>query len=92
MVPPLPDFFTSPLGITLIVVVSLWSVIWKMVALYTAGKHRHKGWFVVLFFINTVGILEIIYVAFISRREIRNVRRRNYRRNGSNSGLHSAGN
>lgn len=84
------DFLDTPIGITAIALVTLWSALWKMVALYTAGTRRHKGWFVALFFINTVGVLEIIYLAFFSNTEARDAKRRNYRRSGRATGRRSA--
>jgi hypothetical protein len=73
-----PDFLEGPLGVVILVVASVWSLVWKAVALYKAGKLRHKGWFTALFFINTLGILEILYVAHFSKTERRMARRTSY--------------
>jgi methionyl-tRNA synthetase len=75
-----PEFLEGPLGVVIIVVASVWSLVWKAVALYEAGKLRHKGWFTALFFINTLGVLEILYVAHFSKTEQRMARRTSYRR------------
>jgi hypothetical protein len=75
-----PDFLEGPLGVVILVVASVWSLVWKAVALYKAGKLRHKGWFTALFFINTLGVLEILYVAHFSKTEQRMARRTSYRR------------
>jgi methionyl-tRNA synthetase len=75
-----PDFLEGPLGVVIIVAAGVWSLVWKAVALYKAGKLRHKGWFTALFFINTLGILEILYVAHFSKTEQRMARRNSYRR------------
>lgn len=40
----------------------LWSLIWKGIALYKAARNNHKWWFIAIFIINTIGILEIIYI------------------------------
>ena len=69
-----PEFPEGPM-LVIIVAVSVWSLLWKAVALYKAGTLRHKGWFTALFFINTLGILEILYVAFFSKPDRRLVRR-----------------
>lgn len=82
----LPDFLTGTWGIATIALVTLWSALWKAVALYTAGKKSQKGWFVALFFINTLGVLEILYLAFFSTTEARDAKRRNYRRTGRSNG------
>lgn len=48
----------NPFTILLIV----WSIVWKGLALWHSAT-RHKGrWFVVLLVLNTAGILEIIYL------------------------------
>jgi hypothetical protein len=69
----LQEFFATGLGFAVVVVISLWSVVWKGVALYRAGVLRDKGWFVALFLINTVGILEILYLAIFQHRKTRRV-------------------
>lgn len=71
----LPEFPEGPIALLIIVAISVWSLLWKAVALYKAGTLRHKGWFTALFFINTLGILEILYVAFFSKPDRRLVRR-----------------
>jgi len=55
---------TNYSGVILLV---LWATVWKGLALWFAGKHRQKAWFVVLFIFNTLGILPIIYLAFFSK-------------------------
>lgn len=52
-----------------LVVLVLWSSAWKALALYRAGANRSVGWFVVLFIVNTAGILEILYLFVFSRRQ-----------------------
>lgn len=56
---------------TLIIVLALWSAVWKGFALYRAGKVHDPIWFVVLFIVNTVGILEILYLTIWSKRASR---------------------
>ena len=58
----LPEIFQGTLAATLLLVVAVWSFVWKILALYRAASRKHKIWFVVLFFVNTAGILEIIYL------------------------------
>lgn len=40
----------------------IWSVFWKGWALWRSARMNHKGWFIALLIINTVGIFEIIYL------------------------------
>ncbi len=43
----------------------LWSLFWKGLALWRAGRGNQLYWFIALLVLNTAGILEIIYlVAF----------------------------
>lgn len=39
-----------------------WSLAWKGWALWRAARNDHKVWYVVLLVLNTIGILEIIYI------------------------------
>ncbi len=45
----------------------VWSLPWKGYALWIAAKNNHKWWFVALLILNTVAILEIIYIFAIGR-------------------------
>ena len=49
--------------------IALWTLPWKGVALWRAAKRGEKKWFVALLIINTLGVLEIVYIFFFSRRE-----------------------
>ncbi|MEN9751363.1 MAG: hypothetical protein RLZZ600_410 [Actinomycetota bacterium] len=50
-----------------IVILGIWSAIWKGIALYKAGGNKSIPWFVVLFLVNTLGILEIFYIFVFSK-------------------------
>ena len=52
----------------LIAAVILWTLVWKGLALWKSAGLRQKGWFIALMIVNTLGILEIIYLFVISRR------------------------
>lgn len=45
----------------------LWTLPWKGVALWKAARRQEKGWFVVLLVLNTLAILEILYIFVFSR-------------------------
>ncbi|MFM6974906.1 MAG: DUF5652 family protein, partial [Agromyces sp.] len=38
-----------------IIILGLWSVVWKGFALYRAGQQNQSGWFVAMFILNTLG-------------------------------------
>lgn len=40
----------------------VWSLFWKGWALWRAAKNDSKGWFIALLILNTLGILEILYI------------------------------
>lgn len=54
--------------LTLIILIALWTLPWKGVALWKAARLSHKRWFIVLLVVNTVGILEIYYIFFVARK------------------------
>ena len=43
----------------------LWSIFWKGLALWHSGRRGEPWWFVVFLVVNTIGILEIIYLFLI---------------------------
>jgi methionyl-tRNA synthetase len=45
----------------------VWSLVWKLVALWKAATKKSLVWFIVLGVINTVGILEILYIFIFSK-------------------------
>jgi len=45
-----------------------WTLYWKYRALWHAAKKDHKWWFIALLVINTVGILEILYLYVFSKK------------------------
>lgn len=44
-----------------------WTFVWKGFALWRSAELRQKYWFIAILLINTLGILEIIYLFFVSR-------------------------
>jgi len=47
----------------------IWTIPWKGWALWRSARLGHKWWFIVLLVVNTVGILEIIYLFVVSKKE-----------------------
>lgn len=60
---------THPWVIVLFLVLAVWSIAWKGVALWKAAKNNQTVWYVVMLIINTVGILEIVYIYFFSKKK-----------------------
>ena len=61
-------------NLVLILVLALWTIPWKIYAVWLAAKHNHKKWFVALLILNTVGILEIFYVFKIANKKLADVK------------------
>lgn len=61
-----PVFSATPWFILLAV---LWTMPWKGVALWRAAGNRHLWWFIAIFLLNTLAILEIIYIFAFSRKK-----------------------
>ena len=55
----------NPLVFTLLIV---WLIAWKGVALWNAARLSQKKWFIVLLIVNTLGILEIIYIFSVAKK------------------------
>ena len=52
----------SPQALLLLAVAVIWTMIWKGIALWNAAKNGNKKWFIVMLVLNTVGVLEILYL------------------------------
>ncbi len=46
----------------------LWTLPWKIAAVWKAARLYHQYWFVALLIINSFGILEIFYIFAIARK------------------------
>jgi len=47
----------------------LWVLPWKAVSLWKAAKNNHKKWFVALLILNTLAILDIMYIFIFSKKK-----------------------
>lgn len=61
----LPNNFLSAY---LIFPLLLWSLFWKAWSLWLAARRNQKIWFGALLILNTLGILEILYIFYFSKR------------------------
>jgi len=57
--PPLLYYWLIPLVI--------WGITWKALALWKAARNRQLVWFILLFVINTAGVLPIIYIYYFQK-------------------------
>ena len=60
-------FNTHPWAVALLTVLLIWTLVWKGIALWKAAKNSQTAWYVILLAVNTLGILEIVYIFFFSK-------------------------
>ena len=51
----------------ILLLAGLWTIPWKGIALWKAFRLGQKNWFIVLLVVNTLAILDIIYIFAIAR-------------------------
>ncbi len=51
------------------ILVSVWTLAWKCYSSWLAVKRGEKVWFVALIVLNTVGILDMIYVFVVAKKK-----------------------
>ena len=56
------------IGAMLFILLLIWSLVWKGLALWRAARTGRTGWFVALLAVNTFGILEILFLFVFSKR------------------------
>lgn len=47
-----------------IAVLIIWTLPWKGIALWKSARNNQKIWFIIFLIVNTIGILEILYLVF----------------------------
>lgn len=50
----------------LFALLAIWSLVWKGMALWRAARSEQTVWFVVLLVVNTLGLLEIVYLYLVN--------------------------
>jgi len=45
-----------------------WTLFWKAWALWVAARKGSKAWYIAMLILNTVGILEILYIFIFSKK------------------------
>jgi len=61
------QFLEQNTWITLLII--LWVMPWKGLALWKAARRSEKWWFVVLLIVNTLAVLEILYIFIFSKKK-----------------------
>lgn len=68
----------SPVFQILIILLALWTIPWKALALWHSSKNDDKVWFVAIMIVNTVGILEILYLFVFAKQKLSKEKFRSY--------------
>lgn len=53
----------------LILLITAWTLPWKGVALWKAARLKDKWWFIAILVLNTLAIVEILYIFIFSKRK-----------------------
>ena len=59
---------------TLLFLIALWTIPWKGVALWKAARRDDERWFMIILVVNTLAILDILYIFIWSKRKKSDIR------------------
>lgn len=45
----------------------VWILPWKGMALWRAAENKNKKWFIVLFLVNTLAVLDLLYIFYFGK-------------------------
>lgn len=65
------DLFFGPIAnfpTVLLVVLAIWDLVWRGIALWKSARNNQQVWFIALLVLSTAGILPIIYLAFFQKK------------------------
>ncbi|MEI6348673.1 MAG: DUF5652 family protein [Bacteroidota bacterium] len=55
--------------IPVLIALAVWDIVWKLIALWKAARNGHLGWFIAIAIVNSVGVLPILYIFSIKKKE-----------------------
>ena len=61
------DLLNNPAYMPLLLLLIIWTLVWKGAALWRAARNGQRNWFIALLIINSLGILEIIYLFYFGK-------------------------
>ena len=67
--PQILALLNSPKFTIILLLFTIWDLIWRGIALWKSSKNDSKYWFIALLVINTLGILPIIYIFFFANKK-----------------------
>lgn len=63
------SIFNNPTNRAVFIALLVWSLIWKGFALWKSARNGQRNWFIAMLVVNTIGILEIIYLFYFSKKK-----------------------
>lgn len=64
------SFLNDPTSRLVFLLLTIWSLIWKGIALWKSAGNKQRNWFIALLIINSFGILDIIYIFYFSSKRL----------------------
>ncbi len=49
-------------------ILAAWDLVWKAIGMWKAARNSQKYWFVFMLFINSAGVLPIVYLKFFQKK------------------------
>ena len=62
--------------IAITIIIGLWVLVWKGLALWKTANKKSKIWFIIFLIVNTLGILEILYIFVFSKIKLKGIDKR----------------
>lgn len=54
----------------LLLILFIWSLIWKGIALWRAANLKQRNWFIAILVLNTIGIVELFYLFRFAKKRL----------------------
>ena len=54
-------------SVELLAIMLVWTLVWKAFALWKSARKKHVAWFIIFVIVNTLGLLEILYLFVFSK-------------------------
>jgi len=55
-------------NLLLLIIIMLWVLPWKGYAMWSAAQLGHRWWFIALLILNTLAVLDIIYIFAVAKK------------------------
>ncbi len=57
----------------ILLLLTIWVLPWKGVALWRASKNQNLKWFIIILTLNTLAVVDIIYIFFFSNKKSKEI-------------------